>query len=122
MATATESGTAEPSGSRAIGSEPCPHLPHGSPRQFGAVRKSLSALGWFAIRGRFLVRLLSGGNQQKVVLAKWLLSTPDIVILDEPTRGVDVGAKREIYLLLGELVSQGKAIILIQSEMPETRA
>ena len=53
MATATESGTAEPSGSRAIGSEPCPHLPHGSPRQFGAVRKSLSALGWFAIRGRF---------------------------------------------------------------------
>ncbi|MGB4270827.1 MAG: sugar ABC transporter ATP-binding protein [Propionicimonas sp.] len=66
-----------------------------------------------------LVRLLSGGNQQKVVLAKWLLSTPDIVILDEPTRGVDVGAKREIYLLLGELVSQGKAIILISSEMPE---
>ncbi|MHA6512829.1 sugar ABC transporter ATP-binding protein [Tessaracoccus sp. Z1128] len=65
------------------------------------------------------VRLLSGGNQQKVVLAKWLLSEPDIIILDEPTRGIDVGAKREIYLLLGELVSQGKAVILISSEMPE---
>nr|WP_300152110.1 sugar ABC transporter ATP-binding protein [Propionicimonas sp.] len=65
------------------------------------------------------VRLLSGGNQQKVVLAKWLLSGPEIIILDEPTRGIDVGAKREIYLLLGELVSQGKAVILISSEMPE---
>lgn len=65
------------------------------------------------------VRLLSGGNQQKVVLAKWMLSEPDIIILDEPTRGIDVGAKREIYLLLGELVSQGKAVILISSELPE---
>jgi ABC-type sugar transport system ATPase subunit len=65
------------------------------------------------------VQQLSGGNQQKVVLAKWLLREPEIIILDEPTRGIDVGAKREIYLLLGELVRQGKAVILISSEMPE---
>lgn len=65
------------------------------------------------------VRFLSGGNQQKVVLSKWLLTKPEVIILDEPTRGIDVGAKREIYLLLGELVQQGRAIILISSEMPE---
>lgn len=62
---------------------------------------------------------LSGGNQQKVVLAKWLLSEPDIIIFDEPTRGIDVGAKRDIYLLIGELAKQGKGIIVISSEMPE---
>ncbi len=66
-----------------------------------------------------LTSSLSGGNQQKVVLAKWLLTDPDVVILDEPTRGIDVGAKREIYLLIGELVKQGKAVILISSEIPE---
>ncbi len=62
---------------------------------------------------------LSGGNQQKVVLAKWLLSEPDIVILDEPTRGIDVGAKRDIYLLMGELAKAGKAVLMISSEIPE---
>ncbi len=62
---------------------------------------------------------LSGGNQQKVVIAKWLLSEPDVIILDEPTRGIDVGAKRDIYLLIGELVQQGKAVIVISSEIPE---
>lgn len=62
---------------------------------------------------------LSGGNQQKVVLAKWLLDGPDIIIFDEPTRGIDVGAKRDIYLLIGELAKQGKGIIVISSEMPE---
>jgi ABC-type sugar transport system ATPase subunit len=66
-----------------------------------------------------LVSSLSGGNQQKVVLAKWLLTDPDVVIFDEPTRGIDVGAKREIYLLIGELVKQGKAVILISSEILE---
>ncbi len=65
------------------------------------------------------VKDLSGGNQQKVVIAKWLLADPDIIIMDEPTRGIDVGAKRDIYLLMGELVKQGKTIILISSEMPE---
>jgi ribose transport system ATP-binding protein/inositol transport system ATP-binding protein len=62
---------------------------------------------------------LSGGNQQKVVVSKWLLMEPDIIILDEPTRGIDVGAKRDIYMLMGDLVEQGKAIIMISSEMPE---
>lgn len=62
---------------------------------------------------------LSGGNQQKVVIAKWLVGDPDIIIMDEPTRGIDVGAKRDIYLLMGDLVEKGKAIIMISSEMPE---
>jgi ABC-type sugar transport system ATPase subunit len=62
---------------------------------------------------------LSGGNQQKVVLAKWLFNNSDVIILDEPTRGIDVGAKYEIYLLMNELVKQGKAIIMISSELPE---
>ena len=66
-----------------------------------------------------IVGNLSGGNQQKIVIAKWLLNEPDVIILDEPTRGIDVGAKRDIYLLLGQLVQQGKAVIMISSEIPE---
>lgn len=66
-----------------------------------------------------IVGNLSGGNQQKVVIAKWLLSEPEIIILDKPTRGIDAGAKRDIYLLIGELVKQGKAVIVISSEIPE---
>lgn len=66
-----------------------------------------------------LVRTLSGGNQQKVVIAKWLLKNQDILILDEPTRGIDVGAKFEIYKLINDLAEQGKAVIMISSEMPE---
>ncbi len=66
-----------------------------------------------------LVKNLSGGNQQKVVLAKWLVADSDILIFDEPTRGIDVGAKYEIYLLLNELVQAGKSIIMISSELPE---
>lgn len=66
-----------------------------------------------------LVGFLSGGNQQKVAIAKWLLSAPDVIIMDEPTRGIDVGAKRDIYLLMNELAKAGKAIIMISSEMPE---
>jgi putative multiple sugar transport system ATP-binding protein len=62
---------------------------------------------------------LSGGNQQKVVLSKWLFSGPDILILDEPTRGIDVGAKYEIYGIINELAEAGKAVIVISSEMPE---
>lgn len=62
---------------------------------------------------------LSGGNQQKVVVSKWLNSNPDILIMDEPTRGIDVGAKREIYEIINDLVSQGKSVILISSELPE---
>ena len=62
---------------------------------------------------------LSGGNQQKVVVGKWLNSEPDILIMDEPTRGIDVGAKREIYEIINDLVAQGKSVILISSELPE---
>lgn len=62
---------------------------------------------------------LSGGNQQKVIIARWLANDPDILIMDEPTRGIDVGAKHEIYEIMNELAAQGKAIIMISSEMPE---
>jgi len=65
------------------------------------------------------VETLSGGNQQKVVLAKWLLTKPKVLILDEPTRGIDIGAKSEIYKLMMELVEDGMSIIMISSEMPE---
>ena len=62
---------------------------------------------------------LSGGNQQKVLLGKWIYSKPDILLMDEPTRGVDVGAKYEIYQIINDLVQQGKAILFISSELPE---
>lgn len=62
---------------------------------------------------------LSGGNQQKVLLAKWMFANPDILILDEPTRGIDVGAKYEIYCIINQLVAEGKSVILISSELPE---
>ncbi|MCF0228417.1 MAG: sugar ABC transporter ATP-binding protein [Parasporobacterium sp.] len=65
------------------------------------------------------VKSLSGGNQQKVVLAKWMITGPDIMIFDEPTRGIDVGAKAEIYKIMCDYVAQGHAIIMISSEMPE---
>ena len=65
------------------------------------------------------VSTLSGGNQQKVSLAKWMMTKPDILILDEPTRGIDVGAKFEIYTLMNQLVEQGMSIIMISSELPE---
>jgi ribose transport system ATP-binding protein len=65
------------------------------------------------------VKNLSGGNQQKVVVAKWLTRNCDILIFDEPTRGIDVGAKGEIYKLLNELADEGKSIIMISSELPE---
>ena len=62
---------------------------------------------------------LSGGNQQKVLLAKWMFANPDILILDEPTRGIDVGAKYEIYCIINQLVAEGKSVIMISSELPE---
>jgi putative multiple sugar transport system ATP-binding protein len=68
---------------------------------------------------RQLALNLSGGNQQKVVLSKWLFANPDILILDEPTRGIDVGAKYEIHTIINRLASEGKGIILISSELPE---
>ncbi len=65
------------------------------------------------------IKLLSGGNQQKVILGRWLLTEPEVLLLDEPTRGVDVGAKSEIYALIAQLAERGKGIIMVSSEMPE---
>ena len=65
------------------------------------------------------IRTLSGGNQQKVILGRWLLTEPDVLLLDEPTRGIDVGAKYEIYQLIIDLASKGKSVIMVSSEMPE---
>jgi len=62
---------------------------------------------------------LSGGNQQKIVLSKWIFTEPDILILDEPTRGIDVGAKFEIYSLIHELAAEGMGVLVISSELPE---
>lgn len=77
------------------------------------------SLGIKAPSVRSLVRTLSGGNQQKVVMAKWLNTAPDVFILNEPTHGVDVGAKGELYSLLKKLTARGKSILLISSELPE---
>ena len=84
-----------------------------------AARRYIQALRVKAPDEKVLAGNLSGGNQQKVVIAKWLMTEPDVIILDEPTRGIDVGAKRDIYLLIGEFVKQGKAVIMISSEIPE---
>ena len=65
------------------------------------------------------IRSLSGGNQQKVIIGRWLLTEPEILLLDEPTRGIDVGAKYEIYQLIIDLASKGKGVIMVSSEMPE---
>ncbi|MBD5551134.1 MAG: sugar ABC transporter ATP-binding protein [Lachnospiraceae bacterium] len=66
-----------------------------------------------------LITSLSGGNQQKAIIGRWLMTTPKVLILDEPTRGIDIGAKSEIYSIIGKLAAQGMAIILVSSEMPE---
>jgi ABC-type sugar transport system ATPase subunit len=103
-----------------------------------ATLPGLSRLGWVrrdaerSLAQRFVSRLrvkapsldtitagLSGGNQQKIALAKWLARSCDVLIIDEPTRGVDVGAKAEIYQLLDELACEGKALLVVSSELPE---
>ena len=65
------------------------------------------------------IKSLSGGNQQKVLIARWLANNPDVLILDEPTRGIDVGAKYEIYCIINQLAAEGKSVIMISSELPE---
>lgn len=65
---------------------------------------------------------LSGGNQQKVIIAKWLACQPNMIIFDEPTRGIDIGAKSEIYKIMRQLATQGKAILMVSSELPEIMA
>ena len=80
------------------------------------------AIARFGIRARGpeqIVGKLSGGNQQKVVLGKWLATRPRLLIMDEPTRGIDVGAKAEIHRLMSELAAQGLAVLMISSELPE---
>ncbi|HEU4329018.1 MAG TPA: sugar ABC transporter ATP-binding protein [Roseiflexaceae bacterium] len=81
--------------------------------------QSIAALRIKTPGARQRVRYLSGGNQQKVVIGKWLVANTDILIFDEPTRGIDVGAKSEIYALLNDMARQGKAIVVISSELPE---
>ena len=82
-------------------------------------QKQMETLRIKAPGAKTLVSSLSGGNQQKVVLAKWLMTEPKILLLDEPTRGIDVGAKAEIYQLINNLAKQGMAIIVLSSELPE---
>ncbi|WP_027626265.1 sugar ABC transporter ATP-binding protein [Clostridium lundense] len=83
------------------------------------VEKSINAIRIKTPSAKTLIRDLSGGNQQKVIFSRWLLTEPDILILDEPTRGIDVGAKYEIYTIIADLAKRGKSIIMISSEMPE---
>ncbi len=103
-----------------------PHLAPGGWRQPTRERAVTRELGArLALRAASLdleVEALSGGNQQKVVLMKWLQTRPRVLLLDEPTRGIDVGAKREIYQLLHDLTARGLAILLISSELPELLA
>ncbi|MBI2949135.1 MAG: sugar ABC transporter ATP-binding protein [Verrucomicrobia bacterium] len=103
-----------------------PNLPLLSRAGFVRPRRERSALSRYVDSLRIRVshldqpaRQLSGGNQQKVVLAKWLERNCHVIVFDEPTRGIDVGAKYEVYLLLNELAAQGKAILMISSELPE---
>jgi rhamnose transport system ATP-binding protein len=103
-----------------------------------AVLRSISSWGWLdfgaeaRLAAEYVDRLgvktpsvtvptgsLSGGNQQKVALARWLATAPRVLVLDEPTQGIDVGAKAEIHRLMGDLASRGMAIVLISSELPE---
>jgi len=88
-------------------------------RRLRVARRFIDALRIKTPGPRQRVMLLSGGNQQKVVLARWLLTEADIFIFDEPTRGIDVGAKVEVYRLMNDLLANGAAIIMISSELPE---
>ena len=83
------------------------------------VKENVAKLSIKTPSSKTLIQSLSGGNQQKVIIARWLANNPDVLIMDEPTRGIDVGAKYEIYQIMINLAKQGKAIIMISSEMPE---
>ena len=84
-----------------------------------AVSEMIQSMTVKAANKDMLITSLSGGNQQKAIIGRWLMTSPKLLILDEPTRGIDVGAKSEIYSIIGELAKQGMAIILVSSEMPE---
>ena len=87
-----------------------------------AVAQSVKELSIKTAGGNVPVTALSGGNQQKCILARWLLIEPKVLLLDEPTRGIDVGAKSEIYQLIRRLAREGRAIIMTSSELPELLA
>jgi ABC-type sugar transport system ATPase subunit len=89
------------------------------PREAAAVRGPMTSLRVKAGSPLTVAGTLSGGNQQKVVLGKWLLTNPKVLFLDEPTRGIDVGAKQEIYAEINKLAKDGLAIVLVSSELPE---
>ncbi|MCR2800132.1 sugar ABC transporter ATP-binding protein [Microbacterium sp. zg-Y818] len=93
-----------------------------SRRERALATEQVNALGVSPPDVERAVNTLSGGNQQKVVIAKWLATQPDVLLLDEPTRGVDVGAKADIHTIIGELAGRGVAILLISSELPEVLA
>ena len=88
-------------------------------KEEAVVDKQIETLGIKTPFRNQIINYLSGGNQQKVVVSKWLLASPDVFILDEPTRGIDVGAKSEIYNIIVDLAKQGKGIIIVSSELPE---
>src|SRR5262249_46026451 len=91
-------------------------------RELQATQEAAAATRLRAASLEMEARALSGGNQQKVAIAKWLETKPRLLLLDEPTRGIDVGAKREIYQLLEQCAAAGAAIMMITSEMPELLA
>ncbi|MDR1827837.1 MAG: ATP-binding cassette domain-containing protein, partial [Methylobacteriaceae bacterium] len=90
-----------------------------SKRMHGDTQKVIDSLRVKTPSQKTYIRNLSGGNQQKVIFGRWLLTSPDVLLLDEPTRGIDVGAKAEIYQLIIDLASEGKGVIVVSSEMPE---
>ena len=100
-----------------------PQMANSGALNFGREREMASEyVARFAVKTPAIfapVSTLSGGNQQKVALSRWLATKPRVLILDEPTQGIDVGAKAEIHTLMGELAAQGMAILMISSELPE---
>ncbi len=88
-------------------------------RESRDVKRAIDFFGIKTPSERQLVQNLSGGNQQKVILGRWLLSEPGIMLMDEPTRGIDVGAKREIYTFMSDFANQGNGVIMVSSELPE---
>jgi ABC-type sugar transport system ATPase subunit len=84
-----------------------------------AVKSAIAKLGIKAAGGAAAITSLSGGNQQKCIIARWLLISPKVLLLDEPTRGIDVGAKADIYALIRNLADDGMGVIMTSSELPE---
>src|SRR6185312_2197440 len=88
-------------------------------REQALAHKLIEELRVKTANSRVAAQTLSGGNQQKLVIGKWLATNPKVLILDEPTRGVDVGAKAEIYKLVREMAAEGMAVVVISSDLPE---